>query len=256
MIKSILFFLALSGMFIFTSGCLRAGPDSFLNSAANDSVGPIPGAGARFAVLGDNLYTVSGNKLNVYDIKNPNTPKFLTTAKMDDQILTINSYNDSILLIGYASSNVNLYKVANSFSPVLVIYLMGTEPFNSFALSNHYLFTATHRGRGPTHFNFENSLDYYDIGVNGNPINATKTIRFPLGMASNKNDLYVCDTGLKVFDISNIQNIALKKHFDIEANSIMTNGNNLMILGKTALFQYQYANDTINMLSKIKIVTP
>ena len=95
-----------------------------------------------------------------------------------------------------------------------------------------------------------NTSYYYN-----NPVYKTrKNIYSPLDLSADVNNLFVCDSGLKVFDITNVAKITIKKHFNIEAQNVLSSNGNLIILGTTGLFQYQYVNDTINLLSKINIV--
>ena len=75
----------------------------------------------------------------------------------------------------------------------------------------------------------------------------------PKGLAIDGNNLFVCDGGIKHYDISNINNIVLKKKTVIDANDVIANNGILMVIGTSGLYQYDYTSGDLKLLSQIPV---
>jgi len=75
----------------------------------------------------------------------------------------------------------------------------------------------------------------------------------PKGLAIDGNNLFVCDGGIKHYDISNINNITLKKKTVVDATDVIANDGILMVIGTNGLYQYSYSSGDLKFLSQISI---
>ena len=73
----------------------------------------------------------------------------------------------------------------------------------------------------------------------------------PYGLALDGNNLFVCDGGIKYYNASNVQNLAIKEKVVIEATDLIANNGILMVIGSDGLYQYSYTDGTLKFLSKI-----
>ena len=74
----------------------------------------------------------------------------------------------------------------------------------------------------------------------------------PLGLGIDGDILFLCDDGLKVYDVSDVQNIVLLNHFDISAFDVIPLGEILLVVADDGLYQYKYSGDEIEFVSKLE----
>lgn len=75
----------------------------------------------------------------------------------------------------------------------------------------------------------------------------------PEGLGVKDNTLYVCDNGLRVYDITNRQHIKLLKYFDISATDVIPYNDKLLVTGDDGLYQYSFNGTELTLLSKISV---
>ena len=204
---------------------------------------------ARFEIAGNNLYAVSGKNLNIYDISNPNNLQFLNSSTVPETILSIRNLKDSFLLIGN-SIGITAYTVSLPFQST---YSIDGEAYDPFTYYGKYLYLTEHTGSGVSRYITKSNLQVFNINNLFENVYFYQKVYYPTSLIIQNQNLFVCDSGLKVFDITNPLNIILKHHFNIKANILVPNSNNLVIQNPDGIYQYQYANDTITELSKINI---
>ena len=74
----------------------------------------------------------------------------------------------------------------------------------------------------------------------------------PYGLGIKQEKLFICDgaSGLKVFDKSDINNLQLLNHFkDIVTYDVIPLQNSLLMIGNKVLYQYEYLDNEIRLLS-------
>jgi hypothetical protein len=83
------------------------------------------------------------------------------------------------------------------------------------------------------------------------------TMISPHGLAKDNNTLFICDgtDGLKMYDVTNLSGIVLKKHITgPETYDAIAWNKNLIIVAKDGLYQYDYSNpETLVQRSKLSI---
>ena len=78
----------------------------------------------------------------------------------------------------------------------------------------------------------------------------------PNGLGIKEDTLFICDgaSGLKVYDKSNAPNITLINTFeDIVAYDVIPLSSSLLMIGDGLLYQYEYINNDIRLLSTFKL---
>ena len=74
----------------------------------------------------------------------------------------------------------------------------------------------------------------------------------PYGLGVKENNLFVCDgtSGLKVFDVTNPLDLKLLQTFSsLNAKDVIPLPNSLLMIGDKVLYQYEYVDGTINLIS-------
>ncbi len=218
---------------------------------------------ARFTILGNYLCAVNGGAIKVYNIQAPANPMQVGNMGPGATILSLRTLHDSLLIIGtlngtYSPYSLGVYSFKSNQSLQLLGTLDSSQAYDPFTYRQNYLLTSEHAGASTSYYVPYSEISAYNIKKLNAPFSPDykirKNIYLPSDLFADGNNLFLCDSGLKVFDITDVSKIKLKKHFNIEAQNVLSNNGNLTVLGNSGLFQYQYASDTINLLSKINIV--
>jgi hypothetical protein len=78
----------------------------------------------------------------------------------------------------------------------------------------------------------------------------------PYGLGFKAEKLFVCDgdSGLKVFDKTDVENLVLLNQFkDINTFDVIPLENTLLMVGKEALYQYEYLENGIELISTLNL---
>jgi hypothetical protein len=85
----------------------------------------------------------------------------------------------------------------------------------------------------------------------------TYPMTHPHGLTKDNNLLFICDgrDGLKIYDATNPADIALKKHIaGLETYDAIAWNNNLVVVAKDGLYQYNYSNaENVTLRSKLTV---
>lgn len=229
--------------------CSCSGKGDINPSPSSTGVG---GSMARFTISGDYLYTVSTTKLKVFNIKDPKNTLYLNDFQIGTGIETIFPLNSN-LFIG-SQNGMYIYDISTPFSPELMsnyIHAFSCDPV--VADSNYAYVTLRTTGGGRCGTRVLNRLEIVNIKNKYSPfLEKFYNMTGPKGLGIDKKTLFVCDEGLKVFDVSDIYNIKLKNQFFIQANDVIAYKDLLMVIGDDGIHQYNYANDTIIEYSNLK----
>ena len=210
------------------------------------------GSLARFAIRGDHLYTVDRNDLHVYDIADVEQPHKVSQVSIGAQIETIFPRQDH-LFIG-SQSGMFIYSIAQPTQPRFVSNYIHVVACDPVVADDRYAYV-TLRSINNVCGNFTDQLDIVDISNLQNPfLHRSYPMTHPKGLGVDENELFVCDDGLKVFDITNVDSLVQKYHFRIEANDVIPYRDHLMVIGNDGLYQYRYSNDTITLASQLPFV--
>lgn len=236
--------------------------NSQFNSAPTSSGGGIStgigGSMARFTILNDYLYTVTGQALKVFDISDLAAPAERRDVEIGWGIETIFPYNDH-LLIG-SQTGMFIYSIDNPESPELKGEFGHVQSCDPVVAEGDFAYV-TLRG-GNLCGSFTNQLDVLDISNLRNPkLLYTYLMDSPYGLGIRNNILFICDgeSGLKVYDASDPATIGQNQlaHFpDINAFDVIPLDNVLLLIGKDGFYQYDYSDPTnVKLLSTIPVIT-
>lgn len=216
--------------------------------SSSDGVG---GSLARFALVGSKMYVVTNNALKTFDITNPKQLRAVDTVKLgfNGDIETIFAF-DKNLFIGSRSA-LHIYEIDVNGIPrfgSIATHSWGCDPV---VANDSFAFVTTRNGgrncRAQNN-SFANQLIVYDVKDIKNPkqlliVNMT----FPNGVGLDKNLLFVCDKGVKMFDVSNPLKPVQRKYFeDVDANDVIPLNGQLLVVGTQKLTQIDY-KDTANL---------
>ena len=212
------------------------------------------GSMARFAIVGDYLYTVDEWDLKLFNISIAADPTFVKDIYIGFGIETIFP-EENRLFIG-SERGMYIYDISFPGNPVRISSYSHIYACDPVVVEGNYAYVTLHSA-GSWCGRTTNELQIVDISDPSNPFLAKSySMTNPLGLGIDSTILFVCDDGLKVYDVSNVYNIDLKHYFNINAYDVIPVGGLLMVTGSDGLYQYSYANDTIQLLSRIGVTPP
>jgi len=218
----------------------------------------------KFGQSGNHLFIISGKSIGAYDISNPQNPIFLGLTQLTYYPLSILCKGDT--LFANFDYGVKIYDASNPANLNLLISSNVKFYSHPIVASGSYDFITLHtyideeyNGYGPTYF-LAGLNQLWAFNINNlsltNPVD-TLHMQYPQGLAISNNMLYVCDSGLRVFDVSNMPSIISKKVFRFNynpSNVINYNSTNLVLAADSGIYQYHYDLDTtLSFLSKVKV---
>jgi hypothetical protein len=219
------------------------------------------GSMARFTVKGDYLYTVSSDTLKIFDITDAANPKYSPSRdiRVGFDIETIFPM-DTLLFIG-ARSGMYVYDISEPRFPQRLSQVSHITSCDPVVAQGDYAYLTLNTNTTGCGRNINNVLNVYDVSKPLYPeLKKTLQMRGPTGLGIDGTKLFVCDAGLKVFDISDPLNIKQKDDLldmdevEIRAAYDVIPVNGLLILvAKEGLFQFDYSGDKLKYVSKIKI---
>lgn len=237
-------------LFIFPLLLLFSCADEYYSK--DNSSGSESGQGgslARFTIAGDYLYTVDYAALKTFDISGKK-PVFMSDSYVQNEIETIFSKNQT-LFIG-SRWGMFIYDISNPSSPQYITDIQHIYSCDPVVTDEKYAYITLHSEDWCG--NNTNELLIYDITNINMPVMVSRyPMTRPLGLGIDNHVLFVCDDGLKVYNASNVQNLKLMNHFDIEAYDVIPTGEILLVIGPDGLYQYRYSNDNIKLLSHIEV---
>ena len=167
---------------------------------------------ARFTIVGDYLYTVDSYNLKSFDISDQLNPEFREEVNLGWGVETIFPY-DNNLFIG-TQSGMHIYSLEKREKPSWISTYEHITSCDPVVVQGDYAYV-TLRG-GAECQNFNNQLDIIDISELEQPsLFKTYPMINPHGLGIDDNCLFITEGeyGLKMYDITNIDDIILKKHF-------------------------------------------
>ncbi|MCJ7468074.1 MAG: hypothetical protein MUO53_15455 [Maribacter sp.] len=230
------------------------GPEIFMmEAAANDvSVGQ-GGSLARFKIVNDFLYAVDSHTLNVFNIQDLENPKDLDDVYAGFDIETI--FNRGQYLFLGSMRGMYIYDISSPVTPVFVSEFQHGTACDPVVVDGDYAYVTLRGGNacGAT----ESGLFIVDISNIEDPVLKTQyPMDGPYGLGVKDEKLFVCDgaSGLKVYDKSDVMNLIELNHFkDIQTFDVIPLENTLLMVGDEVLYQYEYLNDTIRLLSTLEL---
>ena len=241
------------------ASCAKEG-GIYADSASDMSSGK-GGSMARFAIKGDVLYTVSTNTLNVFNIEDAANPKYADerSLQIGFDVETIFPM-DTLLFIG-SRSGMYVYDITVPRFPMLLSQVQHFRSCDPVVAQGQYAFVTLNTNFSACGASPNNVLQIYDIRTPANPVlQKTVSLRGPTGLGVDGSKLFVCDKGLKVFDITDplnirqIDDLADIDEVDIrDTYDVIPVDGLLILVAKEGLFQFDYTGAVMKFVSKIEI---
>ncbi len=237
------------------------------DSSSSDSISPTVGGSelpqgqggslARFAILSDHLYAVNWNTLNTFDIRNANDPAYISNVQIGTGIETIFIRpSDSTMFIG-SQNGMHIYSAKDLRNPLFLSVYEHVWACDPVVANEKYAFVTLNSDENFGCFRGVNQLEIVNIENLRNPFSEeVYPMTQPKGLGLDDSLLFVCDDGLKVFDFNSPQDLQSISNHNISAFDVIPAIGNyeiLFVIGEEGLYQYQYRNATLELLSIIPL---
>jgi len=231
----------------------RGGDIFALAEAANDASVGQGGSLARFKIVGDFLYAVDSHNINIFNIQDLENPQDLEDVYAGFDIETI--FNRGQHLFLGSMSGMYIYDISSPSSPTFVSEFQHGTACDPVVVDGDYAYVTLRGGNmcGAT----ESGLFIVDISDIAAP---TLAISYPMdgpyGLGVKDEKLFVCDgdSGLKVYDKTDIEDLVALNHFeDINTFDVIPLEDSLLMVGEEVLYQYEYLESSIELLSTLEL---
>jgi len=225
--------------------------DFAVAESANDGGTGQGGSLARFKIVEDYLYAVDSHNINIFNISDLDDPQVLDNVYAGFDIETIFN-RDNYLFLG-SMRGMYIYDITSPATPTLVSEFEHGTACDPVVVDGDYAYVTLRGGSmcGAT----ESGLFIVDISDIENPELATSyPMDGPYGLGIKDEKIFICDgeSGLKVYDKTDINNLTALNHFkDIVTYDVIPMENHLIMVGDDVLYQYEYLNTGIKLLSQI-----
>lgn len=199
------------------------------------------GSTAKFATTGTNLYVIDQFELRTYDISSENSIEFLNTISFNTQQLETIFPFGNYLFLG-STSGVHIVDISNPSSPFYLSEFQHVLSCDPVVTDGAFAYVTLRSG------NFcgqsDDELQILDLADISNPqLIARYSLTSPKGLAINNNILYVCDNGIRIFDVSNKNQIQELKHIpNIPANDVIYYNDRILVTADNGFYQFDVSD--------------
>ena len=199
------------------------------------------GSTAKFATSGTNLYVIDQFDLRTYDISSENSIQFLNTISFNTQQLETIFPFGKYLFLG-STSGVHIVDISNPSSPYYLSEFQHVLSCDPVVTDGAYAYVTLRSG------NFcgqsDDELQILDLADISNPqLIARYSLTSPKGLAINNDILYVCDNGIRIFDVSNKSNITELKYIpNIPANDVIYYNDRILVTADNGFYQFDVSD--------------
>lgn len=227
--------------------------DMMLAEAAADAGTGQGGSLARFKIVGDYLYAVDSHTINVFDIANLEAPSALEDVFAGFDIETI--FNQGSYLFLGSMRGMYIYDISSPSTPTFVSEFQHGTACDPVVVDGDYAFVTLRGGNecGAT----ESGLFVVDISNISSPeLLASYPLDGPYGLGVSGSQLFVCDgdSGLRVFDKTDVANLQELAHFeDVVTYDVIPLASHLLMVGDGLLSQYRYLDPGLELISTLSL---
>lgn len=219
--------------------------------AGGSSTG-VNGSMSRFALYKDYLYTVIENQMSIFDLTGTKPAKAAENIYIGWNVETLFSYEENMFM--GTPTGMLIYSVEEPLKPVFqssVTHIFGCDPV---VVYNDLAYVTVHSGNNCGQD--ANELFIVDVSDVKNPQKlVTYAMKSPKGLGIDKDMLFLCDDGLKIYGITNPKELYLKsmKHIKgMDGFDLIAYNNVLMMIAEDGIYQYDYSDiNNIYLLSKM-----
>ena len=219
---------------------------------ANSTTGQ-GGSLARFKIVGNYLYAVDSHNINIFEISDLANPVDLEDVYAGFDIETI--FNRGQHLFLGSMRGMYIYDISSPAKPALVSEFQHGTACDPVVVDGDYAYVTLRGGNncGAT----ESGLFIVDIS---NILSPVLKIQYPMdgpyGLGIKDEKLFICDgdSGLKVYDKTNVHDLIALNHFkDINTFDVVPLDNSLLMIGEDVLYQYEYLENDIALMSTLEL---
>ncbi len=227
--------------------------DVMFAETANDASVGQGGSLARFKIVDDYLYAVDRNNINIFDITDLENPKDLEDVYAGFDIETI--FNRGQHLFLGSMRGMYIYDISSPAKPEFVSEFQHGTACDPVVVDGDYAYVTLRGGNncGAT----ESGLFIVDISNISKPeLKISYPMDGPYGLGIKDEKLFVCDgeSGLKVYDKTDVENLEILNHFkDINTFDVIPMEENLLMVGEDVLYQYEYLDNDIELISTFQL---
>ena len=225
--------------FILLTSCYDEG-GSFIASDGSVSRG---GSTAKFATSGNNLYVIDQATLLTYNVGNENEIIFQHKLELNTNLLETIFPFGSYLFLG-STTGVLIIDISNPGLPKFVSDYQHVLSCDPVVTDGDYAYVTLRSG------NFcgqsDDELQILDLSnINSPELIVQYALTSPKGLAINNDILYVCDEGIRIFDVSNKLDIReLNFIANIPANDVIYHNNQLLVTADNGFYQFDVTDAT------------
>ncbi len=224
-----------------------------LAEAANDASVGQGGSLARFKIVDDFLYAVDSHNINVFNIEDLENPQDLEDVYAGFDIETI--FNRGQHLFLGSMRGMYIYDISSPATPTFVSEFQHGTACDPVVVDGDYAYVTLRGGNfcGAT----ESGLFIVDISnINSPELKISYPMDGPYGLGIKDEKLFVCDgdSGLKVYDKTDVENLVALNHFEnINTFDVIPLENSLLMVGEDILYQYEYLENDISLMSTLQL---
>lgn len=211
------------------------------------------GSLARFKIVGDFLYAVDSHNINIFEISDLENPLDLEDVYAGFDIETIFNRGEHLFL--GSMRGMYIYDISSPDKPEFVSEFQHGTACDPVVVDGDYAYVTLRGGNGCGAT--ESGLFIVDISNISSPeLKISYPMDGPYGLGIKDEKLFVCDgeSGLKVYDKTDVENLVALDHFkDINTFDVIPLENTLLMVGDGVLYQYEYLAENIQLLSTLNL---
>ncbi|MFK5975581.1 MAG: hypothetical protein QM493_03630 [Sulfurovum sp.] len=219
------------------------------------------GSMARFAIVGDNLYTINSTQMDIFDISDPSSPTSISKVRLPWDVETLFAYS-SYLYIG-SSSGMYIYDNSIPTQPTKITTFSHAQSCDPVVVQEDIAYVTLNSGSSCWNNSGINRLEIVDVKNPITPILIKQVDMWePKGLSIDNNLLFICDgsAGLKVFDVNKTEedgNISvalssISNETTLDCYDVITSNNHLIVSNSEDIRQFDYSEFPMKELGRIK----
>ncbi|MDR1667828.1 MAG: hypothetical protein LBS03_09100 [Bacteroidales bacterium] len=229
------------------------------DSGQNETSRGTGGSMSRFAIQNDVLYTVSSETLKLFDLADAAHPKYMLSKDQEVGIDIETVFPmDTLLFIG-SQSGMYVYNVARPKFPQRLGSISHIRSCDPVVAQGNYAYVTLNTNSNWCGSSPNNVLQIYNISNPMSPVlKKSMDLLGPQGLCVDGNKLFVCDKGLKVYDISNpekplwVDDLEDIREVDVRtAYDVIPMDGLLMLIADEGFYQFDYTGKRLKFISKI-----
>jgi hypothetical protein len=241
------------------------GSSSSGSSSDQSAVSGQGGSMARFTIVGDYLYTVDDNSIKMFDIEDAEHPAYLPSK---DQSLETGAETifplDTLLFIG-SQTGMYIYDISRPGFPKELTYISHIRSCDPVVSDGKYAYVTLNSQNTVCGRNVNQLLVYALTDIENPTLLYTITnFSSPRGLGLLNDKLYICDNGLKVYDVSDpskqrpewtgdLSHISELRTVDAYDVIPLADRNIILLIGADGFYQLDASGETLKLMSSIKV---